>query len=122
VGSSRIFNRTSLLKRRRELRASLTPAEARLWTVLKGGRLSGRKFRRQHSIGPYVVDFYCPGEQLIVELDGAAHDGDRAWRKDESRSRYLESLGLRVVRIANQDVRENLEGVLEYLQSHFLQQ
>ena len=66
-------NRPELEARRRELRGSLTVAEARLWSCLQRSRL-GWKFRRQHSIGPFIVDFYCPSARLAIELDGAGHD------------------------------------------------
>ena len=105
-----LHNRPALKPRRRELRAQLTPAEARLWLHLQRGQLAERKFRRQHSIGRYVVDFYCPREKLIVELDGAAHDHDAAWRRDEQRTQYFSTVGLQVVRFENCDVIENLEG------------
>jgi very-short-patch-repair endonuclease len=104
-------NRRELKARRRELRGSLTIAEARLWSCVQHGRL-GWKFRRQHSIGPFVVDFYCPSARLAIELDGAAHDSDSAGRYDERRSQYLRSNGIVVVRFLNEDVLKNLEGVL----------
>jgi len=90
----------------------MTPAEIRLWQALKHRQVDDLKFRRQHSIGPFIVDFYCPSAKLIVELDGSAHDSETAWQRDEQRTAYLVSLGLRVVRFENRDVMENLEGVL----------
>ena len=78
----RLNNRPALKAHRRELRPSLTPAEARLWLYLKGGQLLGRKFRRQHSFGAFILDFYCPSERLAIELDGAAHDHDAAQAHD----------------------------------------
>ena len=117
--TKKLHNRQSLTSRRRQLRAQLTPAEARLWLHLQRGQLAERKFRRQHSIGRYVVDFYCPSEQLIVELDGAAHDYDAAWKRDEQRTQYFVSVGLRVVRFENRDVMGNLEGVLAQIREMF---
>jgi very-short-patch-repair endonuclease len=90
----------------------MTPAEIRLWQALKHRQVDDLKFRRQHSIGPFIVDFYCPSAKLVVELDGAAHDSEIAWQRDEGRTAYLESLGLGVLRFENRDVMENLEGVL----------
>jgi very-short-patch-repair endonuclease len=116
----RLHNLHWLKTRRQKLRRSLTPAEAHLWKHLKkGSRLDGRKFRRQHSAGQYVLDFYCPGEKLAIELDGAAHDGDRAQRHDWLRDRFLQELGIRVLRFRNSDIRENLEGVLSEIRRHF---
>ena len=63
---------------RRELRHNLTPAEAALWKMIRGSRLDGRKFRRQHSVGLYILDFYCPAEKLAVELDGQVHSSGQA--------------------------------------------
>ena len=94
-------------------------AEARLWNHLKGRSLWGRKFRRQHSFGPYVLDFYCPGERLAVELDGAAHDHEAAQHRDAIRTRFLEGAGIRVVRFENRQVIENLEGVLAVIAREF---
>ncbi|HXV09235.1 MAG TPA: DUF559 domain-containing protein, partial [Burkholderiales bacterium] len=71
-------NAHPFINRRRTLRANLTAAEAVLWRAIKHSGLHGRKFRRQQSIGPYIVDFYCPVERLIVELEGSAHDSDAA--------------------------------------------
>ncbi|MDX1252636.1 MAG: endonuclease domain-containing protein [Gammaproteobacteria bacterium] len=116
----KLHNRNHLKPLRRALRAHLTPAEACLWKYLQRGQLAGRKFRRQHSIGPYVVDFYCPAESLIIELDGAAHDGEQAWAHDEQRTAFLTTQGLRVVRFENRDVLENLEGVLAAIRQQFV--
>jgi very-short-patch-repair endonuclease len=107
-----LSNRPALKPLRRHLRAALTPAEARLWTQLQRSQLRGRKFRRQHSIGPYVVDFYCASEKLAVELDGAAHDHESATARDEARDAYLAAAGVKVIRFENKDVVANLEGVL----------
>ena len=115
----RLNNAHRLLGRRRALRSGLTPAEATLWDVLRRSSLHGRKFRRQQSIGPYIVDFYCASERLVVELDGAAHDSEVAADYDETRERFLRSMGLTVIRIENRHVTENLEGVLAHLSQHF---
>jgi len=101
-----------LKTRRRELRKALTTAEATLWLHLQRSQLSGFKFRRQHSVGPYVLDFYCPAAKLAVELDGAAHDSEVASLRDDRRDRYLAAQGIRTVRFVNGDVTGNLEGVL----------
>ena len=96
----------------RELRCTLTPAEARLWTHLQRRQLGGRKFRRQHKIGPYILDFYCPAERIAVELDGAAHDHERAQLHDEVRTAFLADRGIKVIRFENREVFENGDGVL----------
>jgi very-short-patch-repair endonuclease len=116
----RINNLHVLRQRRRALRAALTPAEARLWTYLQGGDLRGRKFRRQHSVGPYIVDFCCAREKLAIELDGAAHDNDAANHRDEARTAYLERLGIRVLRIENRTVFEDPDAVVALIAQHFM--
>jgi very-short-patch-repair endonuclease len=105
-------NLPQLKPRRREFRTSLTSAEALLWRHLQRSKLQGRKFRRQHRVGPYVLDFYCPSERLAVKLDGAAHDHDLAVRRDVLRTTYLATTGVRVIRFENDDVVRNPEGVL----------
>jgi len=105
-------NAPELKPRRRELRRSLTPAEALLWHHLQRSKLQGRRFRRQHSVGPYVLDFYCPSERLAIALDGAVHDQELANRRDVLRTTYLAATGVRVIRIENEAVVRNPEGVL----------
>ena len=115
----KIHNRKNLKPLRRTLRAQLTPAETRLWKYLQHEQLAGRKFRRQHSLGPYIVDFYCPAERLALELDGAAHDAEQAGERDAARTAYLQKLGVRVIRFENRYVMENLEGVLAMIREQF---
>lgn len=115
----KIHNLKPLEKFRKKLRKNLTPAEAVLWNTLKGKQLEGRKFRRQHSIGNYIVDFYCPSEKLIIELDGAGHFTYEGSQKDEIRDNYLSSLGLNVIRFENRDLKNNLEAVLKAISSNF---
>ncbi|MBI3936360.1 MAG: DUF559 domain-containing protein [Betaproteobacteria bacterium] len=116
----RLHNLARLKTRRRTLRSKLTPAEARLWTYLQHSQLEGRKFRRQHSVGAYyVLDFYCPQERLAIELDGAAHDHERAQSADRRKDAFLAFAGIRVLRFQNEDVMHNLEGVLAEIRRHF---
>ena len=104
---------------RKELRANLTPAEAALWQMLKGSKLDGRKFRRQHSVGIYILDFYCPKEKLAVELDGRRHFSDDAREYDRIRREYLEEKGINVVRIENKYVFEDPEWVIDLIRGSF---
>jgi very-short-patch-repair endonuclease len=86
-----------------------------LWQVLRNRQLDGFRFRRQCPLGNYVVDFFCPSAQLVIELDGETHDENRA-AYDARRSDWLgEQKHLRVVRVSNQDVRQNLQGVYELI-------
>ena len=106
-------------EQRRELRSRLTPAESYLWSFLQRRQLRGRKFRRQHSVGPYILDFYCPEEKLAVELDGSTHDHEDAQNYDAKRTAFLEGLGIRTLRFENREVRKNMEGVLRVIEERF---
>ncbi|MBN2379274.1 endonuclease domain-containing protein [candidate division WOR-3 bacterium] len=102
-----------VLKRCRELRASQIPAEARLWNCLRNGRLLGLKFRRQHSIGKFIVDFDCHKARLAIELDGGGHVDTEQAEYDKERSGYLETLGIKVLSFWNPDVIKSMEDVIE---------
>ncbi|WP_022822323.1 endonuclease domain-containing protein [Hymenobacter norwichensis] len=104
---------------RRTLRSNLTPAEASLWKALQRSQLAGRKFRRQHGIGPYIVDFYCPAEKLVVELDGAGHFTASGEAQDVERDTYLLGTGLKVLRFENKLVAQHLESVLATIEAAF---
>ena len=104
---------------RTSLRNNLTPAEAFLWKQLKNSQLEGRKFRRQHSIGNYIVDFYCPGEQLAVELDGNGHFNAAAEEYDKERDLFIAQFGIVVLRFENKQVFDNLDNVLQEIKSNF---
>lgn len=105
----------STLRIRRQLRKNLTEPEKILWSKLSRKSFSGIKFRRQHGIDNYVVDFYCPDKKLIIEVDGDSHTEVESLRKDKVRTKYLASLGYKIVRYNNRDVLYNIEGVLEDL-------
>jgi very-short-patch-repair endonuclease len=99
------------------LRARQTPAEELLWAHLRGNAMSGLKFRRQHRITgtDYVVDFCCPAEKLIIELDGPVHEQQQ--QQDQERQEQLEALGYRVLRFANEQVEQDLPGVLDSIRA-----
>ena len=99
------------MRRAKQLRRALTPPEARLWVALRGRQLAGLGFRKQHPLGPYVLDFYCSTARLAVEVDGLWHDHHVA--RDERRDAWLASRGVRTLRISAEAVRVNLEAVLE---------
>ena len=114
-----INNLPHLKRRRRDLRNNLTPTEAYLWKYLQKSQLDGRKFRRQHSVNNYILDFYRPMEKLAVELDGAHHFTEEGYQYDEKRSAILEKLGIRVLRFENREVLNHVEGVLEEIRVCF---
>ena len=99
-----------LLELCRRMRKNPTPAEAMLWECLRDRRLAGAKFRRQHPIGRYIVDFYCHQRRLIVELDGGVHKQRTEY--DEYRQAELEAQGYTVLRFSNEQVMTALEEVL----------
>ena len=117
--NKKIFNKKELKPRRKELRNNSTYAEVYFWQQVKGRQLEGRKFRRQTSIGPFVVDFYCPEEKLVVELDGEVHFNEEAIKYDKERTEYIETLGLRVIRFENNEVLKNTEFVLNKIKACF---
>lgn len=114
-----IHNRKHLKPFRKKLRNNLTTAEAVLWTHLSHSKL-GFKFRRQHSVGKYVIDFYCAPERFAVELDGAGHFTKEGKAHDEIRTQYLNTLNITVIRFENVQVFEDLDGVLEQIKSALL--
>lgn len=116
--SNRIHNKIQVKDKRKFLRNNLTPAEATLWKSLQQKKL-GRKFRRQHSVGKYILDFYCPSERLGVELDGEDHYSDAGFEYDQGRTAYLEDLNIRILRFENKEVFEDLAGVLEKIKLQF---
>jgi very-short-patch-repair endonuclease len=93
-----------------ELRHNQTPAEIKLWKYLRRGQRWDIKFRRQHAIGRYIVDFCAPGKKLIIELDGSQHIDQKEY--DAERTTYLESQGYRVLRFWNKNVMNDIEGVI----------
>ena len=96
------------LKRARKLRSEMTLPEGLLWRALRL-RPNGLKFRRQHPAGIYVLDFYCAAAKLAVEVDGMAHDGFEAERRDRTRSHYLRSQGVATLRVPARAVLEDLD-------------
>jgi very-short-patch-repair endonuclease len=104
---------------RRALRRRLTPAEAAFWKLVKNSQFEGRKFCRQHSIGNYILDFYCPSEKLAVELDGKRHYSTTGLLYDLERQAFLKSKGIRVVRFENRHVFDETEWVLDTIRLNF---
>ena len=99
--------------RARTLRKSISSAERLLWRGLRGRQVDGARFRRQHPIGIYIVDFVCLERRLVVEVDGGQHTEDDHIVSDARRDRWLGSEGYRVMRVSTTDVYSNLAGVLD---------
>ena len=98
--------------RARELRKAMTPPEARLWLALRGQAQAGLRFRRQHPIGPFILDFYCDSARLAVEGDGEWHALGGQPRRDERRDAWMERNGIVTLRIPAIEVRNNREGLV----------
>ena len=101
------------LSRARELRRDMTPQERKLWRHLRGKQLYGLRFRRQHPIIPFIVDFYCHAHKLVVEIDGPSHYEPDQQGRDRARTEWLVQKGMRVVRFTNRDVDRSIDGVLQ---------
>jgi very-short-patch-repair endonuclease len=99
------------------MRTEPTGAEAVLWDALRDRRLGGAKFRRQHALGTFVLDFYCPAARLCIEVDGEVHDDADQQVRDEARSRVLAAHRIRVLRIRNDAVLTDLGAVLRRISS-----
>ena len=103
------------------MRNNATISEKRLWKFIQNSKLEGRKFRRQHSIGNYIVDFYCPSEKLVIEVDGAIHNNPVNQDYDYKRTVYLKSLGNNVIRFKNEEIRDYIEIVLKKIKMEFVE-
>lgn len=114
-----INNLPNLKTFRRHLRENLTPAEVRFWKIVQNKNLDGRKFRRQHSVGNYILDFYCPAEKLAIESDGQIHFNDNAREHDYERRLFLKHFVIKVLRFENKRVFEDLEWMLDVIKSNF---
>jgi very-short-patch-repair endonuclease len=112
----KLYNHAEYKDRRRDLRKSQTDCEQILWSKLRNKQCNGHKFYRQYSIGPYILDFYCPKIKLSIELDGSQHAENKEY--DQIRTTYLENYSIRELRFWNNEVLENLEGVYEKILKH----
>ena len=108
-----VNNFVTTIETRRRLRKDSTVPEQQIWRLLRDRQLSGYKFRRQHGLGPYVVDFYCPKFRLVVEIDGDSHSSLKAQAYDARRTAYFRLFGMEVIRFMNAEVGENPTAVVE---------
>jgi very-short-patch-repair endonuclease len=105
-------NAPILKQRRRELRHKQTETEAAFWGRVRNRKFNGLRFIRQYSLGPYILDFYCPSLLLAVELDGGQHNESESKEYDEARTEYLKNQGIEVLRFWNHEVLTQMDGVL----------
>lgn len=106
----------------RRLRHNQTPWEIKLWSRIRAKRFFGIKFKRQFRLGKYIVDFYCARCKLVIELDGGQHNQDSGADADTERDAYLRSEGFTILRIWNNELDSNLEGVLEKIREEAVKQ
>ncbi|OGH77983.1 MAG: hypothetical protein A2469_01165 [Candidatus Magasanikbacteria bacterium RIFOXYC2_FULL_40_16] len=109
---TKIHNLKNNKKIRQKLRNTTTKSEKKLWSEIKQSRL-GYKFRRQHGIANYIVDFYCPDLQVIIEIDGYIHAEDYQTEKDKKRQKFLENKGFNILRYRNEQVLYEIDSVLQ---------
>jgi very-short-patch-repair endonuclease len=110
-----IYNTSDTKQLRRSLRKDIPMCERILWSKLRNRQVNDLKFRRQYSIGRYVVDFYCAEIKLAIELDGSSHDTDTSADYDLERQSWIESIGIRVIRFTNRDAVLNMNDILEQI-------
>ena len=103
------------LKNAKEMRSNMTPAETKMWRILRGKRFQDLKFKRQVLIGNYIVDFLCENKKIIIEIDGGQHNEELNIQSDKNRTRYLENNGYKVLRFWNDEVMKNINGVMEVI-------
>jgi prepilin-type N-terminal cleavage/methylation domain-containing protein len=115
---TKIFNRISEKIKRKTLRNNMPQAEVILWSKLKSKGLIGYKFRRQYSVGKFVIDFYCPKLKLAIEIDGDSHFAEGADIYDSEWQKMIESFGITFLRFTNREIYENIENVLENIAKH----
>ncbi|MFK7758245.1 MAG: endonuclease domain-containing protein [Flavobacteriales bacterium] len=110
--SKKLHNKRELLPLRKDLRNNGTSAEGAMWSLLKKKQVLGIKFRRQHSVANYILDFYCPEKKLAIELDGAHHYTPEGLEKDKNRDAFLELHGIKTIRFENKRVFEEPSWVI----------
>ena len=108
-----------LKEKARELRKNMTPQERKLWNIIKNREFYGYRFLRQYIIAPYIVDFICKKEKIIIEIDGSQHNEPEKIKYDNERTEYLISKNYKVIRFWNNEIDENIEGVYEKLKDVF---
>ena len=96
----------------------MTAPELIFWTAVRGRKVKGYKFRRQYSVGRYVIDFYCTTARIGVEIDGDSHFTKEQKKYDAIRSEYVGALGIKILRYTNEEIMNNLNGVLEDISTH----
>ena len=111
---NRLYNNTTTKAKRRKLRKNATDAERKVWSILRRNQM-GARFVRQYSVGPYVLDFFCPAHRLAIEIDGGQHNEKIHKQHDQTRTAYLFKHRIQVLRFWNNEVLQNTEGVWQQI-------
>jgi very-short-patch-repair endonuclease len=112
----KLYNKHNVLEKRKSLRRNMTLEEKIVWNRIRPLAYPLFKFRRQYSVGPHILDFYCPKKKLAIEIDGSQHFEKDAVDYDKNRDEFLSSAGITVLRITNLEVRANILGVMELIE------
>ncbi|MCX6731610.1 MAG: endonuclease domain-containing protein [Candidatus Parcubacteria bacterium] len=115
---TRIFNKASEKIKRKILRNNVTKAETILWSKLRNKQIFNYKFRRQYSIGPFVVDFYCPKLKLAIEIDGSSHFQSDELEYDKERQDYIEDKNIKFLRFINDDIYKKLDKIVKIIKNN----
>jgi very-short-patch-repair endonuclease len=116
INMTKIYNKISEKEKRRQLRNNMSKAEVYLWVILKNKRMLNQRFLRQYSIGPYVLDFYCPELRLAIEVDGATHITDEELEYDKNRQSEIENMYINFIRFTNEEIYKDMNGVKEKIE------
>lgn len=112
-----LYNNKVFRERRKELRNNQTKAEKILWKIVSKNKVLGLRFFRQYSVGPYILDFYCPKIRLSIEVDGNVHSDEKAIVYDKDREKYLKGLDIKIIRFWNDDVLKNTKEIRTKIQN-----
>ena len=108
---TKLYNKISVKEKRKYLRKNMPSSELKLWKKIRNKQMLNIKFRRQYSIGNYIVDFYCAELKLAIELDGETHFTQDNIDYENKRTKYIESLGIKIIRYSNYEIINNFEGI-----------
>ena len=117
---TRVFNKRSQILKRKTLRRNAPQQEGILWQYVKNRKINNQKFKRQYSIGRYVVDFYCPALKLVIVIDGDYHLQESVKKYDTERQNFMESMDINCLRFSNRDIEENIDVVINKISSYSL--
>ena len=115
--TTKLYNLTDLKQKRRDLRKNQPSPELLVWNAIRNRQIGGYKFKRQYSIGSFILDFYCAEMKLAIEIDGDSHYEQGAPTKDHYRQASIEKLGVKFLRFTNLEVTSNLEGIVEAIEA-----